>query len=100
MGAPLDRMRTSLLQIVDGPTVVLPPLKVHRQLRGPLPCTGAIHLLFPRANTLMQPGATPDRDAVIDNFLIQGMPEAIAAGHDAIWPGHRTVRLHEPPLPG
>src|SRR5262249_31937109 len=100
MGAPLDRMHTSLPQIADDPTVVLPPLKVHRQLRALLPCTRPIRLLCPCAATLMKPGTTPDWDAVIDDFLIQGVPKAIAAGHEAIWPGHRTVRLHELPLPG
>src|SRR5262245_31643654 len=84
-GMPLGGVLRCLVQILHGPPVVLPPLKVHRQLGRHLVYPRAIRLrlLFPHQPMQPYPAACPD--ARIHHLLIQRMPKAIA-------PTHRPVR--------
>jgi hypothetical protein len=95
MAMPPHSILRCLPAILHGPEAIPAVLEVHRQLGGNFPPLFPIRRFQPLPDQLMHADATPDQYPRIHHFLIQGMTEAILAGHRTVRPGSGPVGLHE-----
>jgi hypothetical protein len=100
VAVPPQGILRRLPPVVHGPESVPSTLEVHRQLGGDVSRPFPVGLFQLLPDLLMQPGPTPHRHPRIHHLLIQGMPEAILAGHRAVRPGRNPLGMDELSLPG